>query len=380
LSDRLILEKRRERKYRRIKLNHADLNYYYDIIFYFLYTRKNENIHKDKLWNYIYQAGKNKLQTGLTIFDDYKRKHRHDSKAVSYRSKDYAIHAMDKMIKWKLIEIKEQSNRHVLKLTSKGIILAKLLLDIDNYQRNYYRLLQAIEDNIPYITIDELEKLEFHNSRWQKKEVNFYYVYWSNVRDFKNLVDVHFMNIVLLRCSKIMDDPFFAYRKEVTDILNEIIIKVMVNKYQFSLENYKKYRKAGEARNIENYMISIEQQPQYERKFESGEEGKLPFYYEIYKFFTYRLLPSLLEKDIIDMVLAYLTLLEYPIKYKKGKLESFLEKKNDLIDQYIKRNSKRESYGDMEYDYKSLVRLRFNTYEMFLKVLKEYENQSLNNS
>lgn len=171
-----------------------------------------------------------------------------------------------------------------------------------------------------------------------------------------------------------MDDPFFSHRKDVTDVLNEIIIKVMVNKYKFSLHHYKKYRKAGEARTIENYKIPIEQQPQYERKFESGEEGKLPFYYEIYKFFAYKLVPSILEEEIKDMVLAYLQLLEYPNYYTPGNLERFVKNKETQIRQHIAKYSGIETYKDMEYDYRSLIDLRSDTYAVFLKILKEYSN------
>jgi hypothetical protein len=358
-----------------MKLNLVNLNYYFDIVLYLLYAKRDEKVHKDKLWNTIYHIGKNNSQTGLRIFEDYKSKHGYKAKQVSFCSKGYAISAIDKMIKWKLIEFKEESNRHLLNLSTKGITLARFLIDIDDYQKNYYGLVQAIEAKVPWIHKSSLNKLRYHDSHWPAIEIDFYYDYWSNMKDFRTLIDNHFMNIVILRCSKIMDDPFFSYRKEVTEILNEIIIKVMVNKYNFSLTNYKKYQKYEEVRNTENYQTPIKQQPRFEEKTDSGEEGKAPFYSEMSKFFKFKIVPSILEEVIKEMTLSYLKLLEYPDDYVAGGLENYLKNKEDIIEQYIKKNEKRETYEDMEYDYRGLINLRYNTYKIFLEILKEHSNQ-----
>lgn len=113
------------------------------------------------------------------------------------------------------------------------------------------------------------------------------------------------------------------------------------------MHHYKKYHKTGEARNIENYKNPIVQQPQYERKFESGKEGKLPFYCETYKFSIYKLVPSILKEETKDMVLAFLKLLEYPNYYTSGNSERFVENKENQIRQYITKYSGIETYNDM---------------------------------
>lgn len=88
-----------------------------------------------------------------------------------------------------------------------------------------------------------MKELGRHNSGWKDKDIEFYQIYRANALDLIDLIDKNFISIVLLRYSKIMDDPFFSNNKNAKKILNDVIIKVFENKIGSFWKNTEYMRK-----------------------------------------------------------------------------------------------------------------------------------------
>ncbi len=172
-----------------------------------------------------------------------------------------------------------------------------------------------------------------------------------------------------------MEDSFFSYHKAKM-ILNDIMIKVFENRIIFILEKYKVYEESARARWIENYRNPINQTPQFEEIYETGLFGALPFYKIIENFFNYKIIPKIIERNIIPMVSSYLKLIEFPKdRLSEGDINYFFIHKSELLAEYISQNKQRDmTVSKINYDYEHLIKIRFDTRELFEKILKEYIN------
>lgn len=76
------------------------------------------------------------------------------------------------------------------------------------------------------------------------------------------------------------------------------------------------------------------------------------------------------------MILSYLRLVEFPNdKVSKETIKSFLQNKNFLTKEYIIQNKQKDSLcSNIEYDYEYLIKIRFDTQELFQKILLNYIN------
>jgi hypothetical protein len=350
---------------------------YYDLILRLFLKNNDKSLYKNQIYDELINIKRKKQQTGLANNDNYLDFQANQIRAIS--SKEYCYGALDMLFRNGFIENfkigndnKEDKRKIIFKLSDLGETIAKFLKEMYDYQYIYYELEKAIEKKIPYGHIHGKLIFKYHELGWKEKEVGFYYTFRSNVLDFKNLMDNNFMNIVMLRYSKIRDDPFFYSNEKARIILNEMIIRVFENKIFYALEKYKMYQESANVRWIENYN-PICQIPPYEERYESGLEGTLPFYKDIENFFNCKIVLSLMYSEIKDMALSYLKLLEFPKdKIPQYDINSHIENKTKLIEDNIFKNKYRHIDGENKYNYKNLESIRFGTWELFHEILKQY--------
>ena len=371
--DRSNKEKGQKRKIKRIE---QYFNFYGKILRVF-FENNDTYLYKNKIFEMINKNSKKEQGTGLSENIDNK-KHRVRQQGGT-NSKRYCITAVDLLHRFGLLElinIGKDSRKDKYKLSDKGMSIVKLHFEMDDYQQNYLKLVEAIDEKIPNKSYRGKLVLKHHYGVWKDQEIEFYHVFRSNALDLKDLMDKSFMNIILLRYSKIIDDPLYHNNEnnnKIKIILDDIIIKVLVDKARYVLERYKIYEESGNARWIENYRDPINQASQYEEKYETGTMGTLPFYNDIVNFFNYKIIPSTIKKESTSMILSYLKLLGYPKdKISKEDIIYFFENKYRLIKEYIFQHKDRQSDINHNYNYENLINLRFDTQELFQKILNEY--------
>lgn len=227
-------------------------------------------------------------------------------------NKEYCLEAINKLYDSQLLDDfddtidvttqRKKKNRdhrkHKFRLSEKGKEIAKLLIEIDEYQKNYFRLEQGIGEKIPHKSRKEIKETRRYDSGWKDKEIEFYFTYRSNALDLIDLIDKNFIGIVLVRYSKIIDDTFIMLNKDAKKILNDIIIKVFERRIRYVLDKYKIYEESAKARIIENYRNPIYQKPQYEEKYESGIQGRLPHFMDIVNFSIIKLFHNRFQKKL----------------------------------------------------------------------------------
>ncbi|MDQ3084877.1 MAG: hypothetical protein M3Q77_08710, partial [Thermoproteota archaeon] len=344
---------------------------------------EDEYLYKNQIHRLILNKKKER-RTGLDDLDYDVEFQPYSLEGIS--SKEYFLGAIKILYHSGLIEKfeGEKDNREdKFRLSDKGKKISLFLKQLDEYQKNYFNLDQSIRERIPHKSKKELEKLKHHESGWKDKDIEFYFTYRSNALDLVDLMDKNLIHIALYRYSKIMDyfmeDSFFSYHKAKM-ILNDIMIKVFENRIIFILEKYKVYEESARARWIENYRNPINQTPQFEEIYETGLFGALPFYKIIENFFNYKIIPKIIERNIIPMVSSYLKLIEFPKdRLSEGDINYFFIHKSELLAEYISQNKQRDmTVSKINYDYEHLIKIRFDTRELFEKILKEYINYSYN--
>lgn len=347
-------------------------NFYGAILRVFL-SSNEDYLYKNKIYNLINNNNAEKQKTGLIdIVDDetyFKQK-------TGRMSKEYCMGAIEILYKSGLIEqtnLEKDPRKNKFILSKIGKKIAEFHLDMDEYNDNYFRLTESIEDKIPHI--QDFSILERHDSMWKKNELQFYDKFRYDSLDLRDIFDRSFMNIVLLRYAKIINGQHFAHNDKLKIIFNDLVIKVIENRTRHILQKYKIFQQFGEARVYENRReINNERSSlTYETIFESGKEGKLPFYSEIRNYFnSRRIIPSKIEDEVQKMIMSYLKLLEYPKEFKIKEIDNFLNNKDNLMENYYQKYKNREDNGDSEYDFRQMVKLMFCSHEMFLKSIREY--------
>lgn len=354
---------------------------FYGVILRLFEESKEGYLYKNQIHKLILKKKKER-RTGLNDFSRLSEFQPYLLEGVS--SKEYCFGAIRKLQINKLIEEVEVVNTNRIgsddyrqdrfRLAENGKKISKLLKEMDEYQENYFQLEQSVREKIPPKSRKELKELGRYNSGWKDKDIEFYHIYRSNALDLIDLMDKNFIGILLLRYSKIIDNHLFSNNKNAKMILNDVIIKVFENKINFILEKYKVYEESANVRGVENYRNPINQIPQYEEKYESGLYGQLPFYMDIVNFFNYKIAPQMIEKVITKMILSYLKLLEFPKeRIAADDIDFFLKNKKKLMKDHVIQNRQRDTANTkIEYDYDYLIKIRFDTQELFQKILHEY--------
>ncbi|WP_144732527.1 hypothetical protein [Candidatus Nitrosocosmicus arcticus] len=370
-----MADRSKKRNYNKDRLKRVEQYFnFYSIILRIFEENKEDYLYKNKIYDLIINK-KSKLGTGLENEDGFMEFLTYRLENIS--SKENCFDAIEFLFNCGLLEIFEggkDDRKHKFVLSDDGRKISRFLKETADYQKNYFKLEQSVRAKIPHKSRKEWKELKLYNSGWKDKDIEFYHVCRSNALDLIDLIENNFTRIVLFRYSKIMDESSLLENKNAKIIFNDVIIKVFENKIRFILEKYKTYEESAKARWVENYTNPINQIPQFEEKYESGLYGQLPFYRDIVNFFNYKIAPQMIEKDITKMILSYLKLLEFPKeRIATDDINFFLKNKKELMKEYVIQNRQRDTANiKIEYDYEHLIKLRFDTQELFQAILIEY--------
>lgn len=379
LSDR---SKKKIRSYKKRSRVEQFTNFYGIILRLFEET-KSDKIHKSEIRNLIL-VRKKEIQTGLDNFDQSREFHPYSLEGVS--SKEYFLKTTKILQQSELIEevdeeTEKDKRKDFFRLSRKGKKVSTFLIQLDEYQKNYFKLEKSIEDKIPQRSESELKRLRYHDPLWKKEELEFYFAYRSSILNLLDLIDNKFMQIIVFRYSKIVDylrddlydDPILPSNK-ANAILNDLIIKVIENRTRYILEKSKVNEESAYSRWVEKYYNPIKQAPQFEEKYDSGFQGIMPFYKDIEDFFNYNIIPQVIYKEVTIMILSYLRMIEYPKdKISEDDIKAFTKDKDNIFFEYISVHKERDiNYFKIKYDYESLVKQRLDTWELFNRILLKY--------
>lgn len=376
ILDRSINKDSKGYSKKRKRLRNVNFNDYFVLILSILYNNQAEEHHKDKIWNIVYHIEEKNSQTGL----DYNRY----QKRKKLRSKEYLFEAITIFKKLNIVEVQKEGLKDVVTLTDAGIIIAKFFNDINNYQKYYHELNRSIEKLYSKINTQN-NRLRGTIIKQEREEVTINTIYYSNALDLKNFFDKNFFELVKIRYWDIFERPsdidsfFILYGKHIQviqKILKEIIVDKVISKTLSDLGDLKNHQIETGGIYMQNYQNPISRIPDYEFKFFIGQDRKWNSFSELHNFFNTRVISKDIANETKNMVLAFLELLEYPNVYDQ-EIEEFLMNKDDLLRQHIESITEQEISEAGRYDYKKLIRLRFDTFELFAKCLKEYRNNVL---
>lgn len=356
---------------------------FYGIILRLFEEIKADKIHKSEIRNLMLE-NKKERRTGLDNFDQSIEFQPYSLEGIS--NKEYFLKAIKILQQSDLIEevdirTEKDKRKDFFRLSIKGKKVSTFLIQLDEYQKNYFKLEKSVEDKIPRRSGKEMKRLKFHDPLWKQEGVEFYFAYRSSVLNLVDLMDITFMQIIVFRYSMIRDylsdDPLFPSNKAKA-ILNDLIIKVIENRMRHILEKYKVNEESAYSRWIEKYENPVKLTPQFEEKYESGLHGTLPYFKELENFFNHHIIPQVIKVDVTNMILSYLRLIEFPkSRISEDDITTFFRDKNNLINEYISLHKERDiNCNKIKYDYESLVKLRFDTMELFDRILLKYKSDS----
>lgn len=358
---------------------------YYGPILRIVYDEKNKTYNKTEIADKVAEiALKNQRidpSNTLTTYIPRKFKNRRGQDYEGLKRKEIAFAAIDHLAKVKLLDRRidlENNNREKkFKLSDRGTIIARFLKEMDEYQDSYFKLKESIEGKIPHLADTSI--LEKYDSRWKKNEIPFYYKFRYDCLDLNEIFDKNFMNIVLLRYAKIINSSYSLHNTKLKIILNDLIVRLIEKRTRYMLFKYKIYRQSGEAitKMNERELNTVRSKLTYETEFRTGKEGRLPFFQEIKNYFRgRRIIPSLIETEVKNMIFAYLYLLDYPKEFETKEIDKFLKNKDKLAEEDYNKNKNRQVLDyyecESEYEFKHLIKLIYDTDALFLKTLREY--------
>lgn len=344
-------KKTKKRLPKKILYNH------YTLILNLILEHKNEIIHENEIFRRMQNTSNGKYMTGL-----------------SYKS--YTIEAIKTLTKFELVQLIHEGSKHIVQLTNYGERVIKLILQIEQYNNSYFKLLDSFYEKFLDVRfssiIDEKSKNLDLNTRliiedkrnnligkgWSSKDLSFYNEFLSNMVDFKIVCDRNFLPMALNRYSKIVKDSGE----------NELTLEIL----EYQLLRSVKKRISFISKNLENEYLG------YNTKrilYPSKQEGMILYastggsqllFKELCEIFYFKMIPPILKQEIEEMTYSYLNLLQPPV----GNLDDYI----DAIKQLV--------YSlemDMKKDHKDHTKIKSNAFlfssqfflDLFMKYCKE---------
>lgn len=323
-----------------------------------------ELLNKNKIFNKIKKIGKKEKQTGLgykqNILD--------------------SIVALEKMRLVKIEEEGEQKENVVL--TPIGKELSELIIALEEYNTSYFNLIKSFHEKVSFIPkrdlgylklclkkIDvsgqpeefreEVEDMKFKliEKGWSREEIKLYNEILTNLIDFKVICDTNLINILLPRYSEIIK----IHNKDLLFLkfLNYLIKVSIEKKVDFILENYES--------EIYGYSNIRTIYPKYKDVLEIHEDtgGVHQYFLSLHSIFYEKMITFVLEKEIEDMLFAYLELLRPPLTNESHLIDNLKE----MITEYENFLKTKQNLHILQ---KNKIELTGKTAKFFLKILLDY--------
>jgi len=322
-----------------------------------LSPKTNRRYHKKELYTefkvilrVLTEYDKDKLNVNKIvriIEEKYKEK-----KRTGLKHKPNITKSIEKLEKVRVVK-KEKTGKQkeLVVLTPIGKELSEFVTAIENYNLSYFNMVDAVHKKVSfvidrdllYIEKDQNEinnkdldpefKEEVWNTRlkliengWKQEEIKFYNRIRTTLIDFKVVCDNNFINILISRYSRIIkihddeniENPLLL--RFLHYLVKESVTKkidFMLKHYQSEIFGYTTIRQISQ-NNIEKSTIIYHN---------SGDIYQ--YFLSLYVIFYDHMITTLLEKEVENMLIAYLELLQIPQKIDFLETDSLEKTIND---------------------------------------------------
>ena len=338
------------------------LRTHYIIILRLLFTKsQNTRINVNKIFRHVSSQAQETIQTGL-------------------RYKPYTLDTIRNLEIAEIIHKEREGQTDFIELTSTGKAISQLLVESESYNKSYFEMVWSMKDKIlfardwavalldmnpndPSCETEAKEIIEEHRKvmsvqGWDYDEIEFYNRIRTNIIDLKTICDRNHMGILLHRYASIKENN--NLNKEANKILDDLVLHTIEEKTKFILKNF-------EEEKLGYPMVRYNRVEKYKIEVHTRSGGAYEKFRDIFNLFHNEPMPSVLIKEIKNMVMSYLALLKPLV----GNEELLLfDLKREIIDLTSKLQIEPQNEIDvMKYKY---IKILLKTNQFFFDVFKEY--------
>lgn len=233
-------------------------------------------------------------------------------------------------------------------LTPNGMQLCKIISSIEKYDTSFSKFQDTLKDAIfcipDYILmsleVDDLTNCpndspnlyeEVENARmtliskgWKKKEIKYYNEYRSTLLQLNNLFDKNFIYLIVYRFAKLRDLEQDASQNIVRSVvIRGLIMESIEKKIEFLINNSEQvflgHSHVKRVNPILTKGIILE-----------SIGSILQYYGDLQDTISRGLIPSIMKKEIPDMILTYLELLNPPLENLNLKVQEIVDIKKQI--------------------------------------------------
>ena len=207
---------------------------------------------------------------------------------------------------------------------------------------------------------------------WNKDEINLYNKIRTTTLELKNIFDLNFINILIIRYAKInkikLPENFRFKRNhelptnEGKEIMSNLLLMLINEKIQYILDNM------GEEIFYGDRIIKdiIKKDDKFQQQHDLG--STFTWFFNLYDIFDSVSFPSLIEKELKDMLLSYFLLLRPPV----GNLDLSIAEYVDKVRIEILHLQKFKPVSRQDMIITNFTKLKIKSMKFFLMTYKEY--------